>query len=194
MNVFARVAEFLCLGSRVRRQIGFVRTCIQKSDETGGSLVEFAICVPILLMLVTGMMSFGIAINNYMTLNNAVEVGARQLAISRGQVTDPCSTISSTISSASPLLKSSSLGFTFNLNNNTASYTGTTCTAGAASWYRVHRHRFKSRIHAPFRSTARIFCQAALSRPKQRSWSNERPPSSIFPKGSARTNAVRCFR
>lgn len=132
MNVFARVAEFLCLGSRVRRQIGFVRTCIQKSDETGGSLVEFAICVPILLMLVTGMMSFGIAINNYMTLNNAVEVGARQLAISRGQVTDPCSTISSTISSASPLLKSSSLGFTFNLNNNTASYTGTTCTAGAA--------------------------------------------------------------
>jgi Flp pilus assembly protein TadG len=130
MNAMARVAEFLCLGSRVRHQIGLVRSCIQGSDETGGSLVEFAICVPILLMLVTGMMSFGIAINNYMTLNNAVEVGARQLAISRGQVTDPCSTIASTISSASPLLRSASLSYTFTLNGT--AYPGTTCTAGAA--------------------------------------------------------------
>jgi Flp pilus assembly protein TadG len=130
MNAIARVAEFLCLGSRVRHQIGFVRTFIQKSDETGGSLVEFSLCLPVLLMLVTGMMSFGIAINNYMTLSNAVEVGARQLAISRGQVTDPCSTISSTISSASPLLKSASLGYTFTINGT--AYPGTTCTAGAA--------------------------------------------------------------
>jgi Flp pilus assembly protein TadG len=130
MNAMARVAEFLCLGSKARHQIGFVRTCIQKSDETGGSLVEFALCLPVLLILVTGMMSFGIAINNYMTLTNAVEVGARQLAISRGQVTDPCSTISATIGSASPLLKSASLSYTFTLNGT--AYPGTTCTAGAA--------------------------------------------------------------
>jgi Flp pilus assembly protein TadG len=130
MDAIARVAGLLCLGSGSRHQVGFVRTCIQKSDETGGSLVEFALCLPVLLMLVTGMMSFGIAINNYMTLTNAVEVGARQLAISRGQVTDPCSTISATIGSASPLLKSASLSYTFTINGT--SYPGTTCTAGAA--------------------------------------------------------------
>ncbi len=130
MNGIARVTGLLCLGSRSRHQIGFVRTCIQRSDERGSSLVELALCVPILLIIVTGITSFGIALNHYLMLTNAVEIGARQLAISRGQVTDPCSTISTTIGSASPLLKSSSLSYTFILNGT--SYPGTTCTAGAA--------------------------------------------------------------
>lgn len=131
MNAIERVAEFLCLGSRVRNQIGFVQTCIRRSDETGSSLVELAVCIPILLMIVTGMMSFGIALNNYVMLTNAVEIGGRQLAILRGQTTDPCSTVSSTISSASPLLTSANLTYNFTING-TAYSNKTTCTAGAA--------------------------------------------------------------
>jgi Flp pilus assembly protein TadG len=136
MNVLARVAASLCLSSRARHQIGFVRTCINRSEERGSSLVEFALCVPILLMLVTGITSFGIAINNYMTLTNAVEIGGRQLAILRGNTTDPCSDVTTTIAAASTLLKSTNLKYTFNLNGTTytssTTPTSSSCPAGTA--------------------------------------------------------------
>jgi Flp pilus assembly protein TadG len=136
MNALARVAASLCLGSRVRHQIGFVRTCIQRSDERGASLVEFALCVPILLMLVTAITSFGIVLNNYLMLTSAVEVGGRQLSIISGDTLDPCKDVANTIAAASPLLTSSKLKFTFNFNGNAYSNlaypTATTCTAGAA--------------------------------------------------------------
>ena len=127
----ARVTESLCLGSRARYQIGFVRTCIQRSDESGSSLVELALCLPILLMLLTGITSFAFALNNYITLTNSVDIGARQLAILRGQTSDPCSAVSATIGSASPLLNSANINYTFVIGAN--SYPNkTSCTAGAA--------------------------------------------------------------
>jgi Flp pilus assembly protein TadG len=136
MNTFARVAGFFCHGSRVRNQIGFVRTFIQKSDERGSALVELAVCLPILLMIVTGITSFGIALNNDLTLNNAVETGGRQLAILRGNTTDPCSDVTTTIAAASSLLNTAKLAYTFNLNGTTYSSTTTptssSCPAGAA--------------------------------------------------------------
>jgi Flp pilus assembly protein TadG len=130
MNALARVAASLCLGSRVRHQIGSVRTCIQRSDERGSTLIELALCIPILLMIVTGITSIGFALNNYLMLTNSVQIGARQLAILSGQTTDPCLAVSSTISAASPLLRSANLSYTFTINGT--AYTGTTCTAGAA--------------------------------------------------------------
>jgi Flp pilus assembly protein TadG len=130
MNVMTRITELLCLGFRVRNRIGLVRTFIQRSDERGSSLVEMALCLPILLMIVTGIATFSVALNHYIMLTNAVEIGARQLAISRGQLTDPCSTISTTIGNASPLLKPSSISYTFVIDGT--SYPGTTCTLGAA--------------------------------------------------------------
>jgi Flp pilus assembly protein TadG len=130
MKAVARITGLLCLGSRARNQIGLVKTFIQRSDERGSSIVEMALCLPVLLMIVTGIATFGIALNHYIMLTNAVEIGARQLAISRGQLADPCSTISTTIGSASPLLSSASISYTFVLNGT--SYPGKTCTAGAA--------------------------------------------------------------
>jgi Flp pilus assembly protein TadG len=136
MNVLARVFAPLCLGSRARHQIGFVRTCINRSDERGSSLVELALCLPILLMIVTAITSFGIVLNNYLMLTSAVEVGGRQLAIISGDTLDPCKDVANTIAAASPLLKSTNLKFTFNFNgtaySNLAYPTATTCTAGAA--------------------------------------------------------------
>lgn len=52
-------------------------------------MVELAICLPLLLMLLTGMIQFGIALNKYITLNDAVRAGARQLALGRG-LSNPC--------------------------------------------------------------------------------------------------------
>jgi Flp pilus assembly protein TadG len=94
--------------------------------ENGQSLVEFALCLPALLLIVTGIFAFGIAFNNYQMLTNATSVGAQQLAISRGQTTDPCATTVTAVTSAAPLLKSSSLKYSFVLNG--VSYpTATTC-------------------------------------------------------------------
>ena len=69
--------------------------------------------------------------NNYLQLTDGVNIGARQLAISRGQTTDPCSTASAAVISAASLLKSSNL--TFKLTLNGTSYTGTTCSSSSTT-------------------------------------------------------------
>ena len=46
-------------------------------------MVEFAIVLPILLMVVFGIIQFGITFNHYLTLTDAVRAGARQAAVSR---------------------------------------------------------------------------------------------------------------
>ncbi len=51
--------------------------------EDGQGIVEFAFVLPILLALLLGIVQFGIAFNNYLTLNDATRVGARKAAVSR---------------------------------------------------------------------------------------------------------------
>jgi hypothetical protein len=83
------------------------------------------------LLVVTGILTFGLAFNNYVMLTEATSVGARALAISRGQTTDPCATASSAVYAAAPLLASSKLSFTFVLNGTT--YTGASCSSGSST-------------------------------------------------------------
>ena len=46
-------------------------------------MAEFAIVLPILSVLLFGIIQFGIAFNNYVTLTDAVRAGAREAAVSR---------------------------------------------------------------------------------------------------------------
>ena len=48
-------------------------------------MVEMALVLPVLLLVVTGILTFGLAFNNYLLLTEATSVGARTLAISRGK-------------------------------------------------------------------------------------------------------------
>jgi len=57
--------------------------------EDGQALVEFAIVLPLLLILVTGIIQFGLLFNKYITLTDAVRSGAQTLALGRG-LSDPC--------------------------------------------------------------------------------------------------------
>jgi len=94
-------------------------------------LIEFTLVMPILLLTMTGMVSFGLALRNDLVLTNAVNTGAQLLAFSRGQTTDPCATAYTAISGAAPSL-TSGLSLTFVINGST--YTATnTCAAGAAN-------------------------------------------------------------
>ncbi len=99
-----------------------------ENSESGQAMIEFALILPVLLLVVFGITTFGVAMSNYLMLEDATNVGARQLAISRGQTTDPCSTASSAISAAAPNLTRASLGYSFTLNG--VAYSGTSCSSG----------------------------------------------------------------
>lgn len=99
--------------------------------QEGQAMVEMALALPILLLVVTGILTFGLAFNNYLLLTEATSVGARTLAISRGATTDPCATASSAVIAAAPLLAPANLSFTFVLNGT--SYTGTSCSSGSST-------------------------------------------------------------
>lgn len=51
-------------------------------------MVEFTIVLPILLLLLLGILQFGVVFNNYITLTDAVRAGARQASVGRS-VSDP---------------------------------------------------------------------------------------------------------
>jgi Flp pilus assembly protein TadG len=105
-------------------------------DDDGQTSIELALCLPILLLVVTGITTFAVALNNYQALVTATSVGAQQLAISRGSTTDPCSTASAAVIAAIPGNITQS-NLTFKVVMNGMSYTGTSCsssttTSGAA--------------------------------------------------------------
>jgi Flp pilus assembly protein TadG len=100
-------------------------------DEEGQAMVEMALALPVLLLVLTGILTFGLAFNNYVLLTEATSIGARTLAISRGATTDPCATASSAVIAAAPLLTPASLSFSFVLNGS--SYTGTSCSSGSST-------------------------------------------------------------
>jgi Flp pilus assembly protein TadG len=104
---------------------------IRASREEGSALVEMAIVIPMLMLIVTALFAFGIGLNNYLELTDAVSIAARQMAISRGQTTDPCAQAVTTIEHAAPQLKPASLTFSFVLNGT--SYSGTSCSSGTTT-------------------------------------------------------------
>ena len=108
-----------------------IRKPLETGSEEGSSLIEFAVCLPVLMLILTGIFAFGIALNNYLMLTNATCIGAQQLSNSRGQTTDPCATTVSAVTAASPLLKSANLTYAYVLNG--ASYSGTSCSSASTT-------------------------------------------------------------
>jgi Flp pilus assembly protein TadG len=62
-------------------------------------MVEFAIVLPVLLLLVLGLMQFGIAYFHHLTVTDAVRAGARQAAVSR-ELPDPAGTAEARVRAA----------------------------------------------------------------------------------------------
>lgn len=52
-------------------------------SERGQAYVEFALILPILLLIVMGIIQFGTVFRTYITLTDATRVGGRQAAVSR---------------------------------------------------------------------------------------------------------------
>lgn len=105
--------------------------------QDGGALVEFALIAPLMLCLLTGIFGLGFALCFYLQLNNAVDVGARTVAVIRatnsdGTTPDPCAAAYTAITNAAPTLDKTKIKLSFNLNG-TPYNNVTSCNGGAAN-------------------------------------------------------------
>lgn len=116
--------------SRSRGRLSLALLC---RGERGSALVEFALILPMMLMLTTGLLVFGVAMNNYLQLTNAVSIGARALAVDAGTTAgaDPCAAGVTAIENAAPALTPGNLTFTFTLNGT--AYPQVSCNTTAAA-------------------------------------------------------------
>lgn len=76
--------------------------------QRGQTMTEFALVLPLLALLLFGVIQFGIAFNNYITLTDAVRAGARKGAVAR-HLTDPEGSVDTAVRAAATDLKSSDL-------------------------------------------------------------------------------------
>jgi Flp pilus assembly protein TadG len=60
-----------------------MRKRVAINSERCQTMTEFALVLPLLVMLLFGIIQFGITFNNYITLTDAVRAGARQGSVSR---------------------------------------------------------------------------------------------------------------
>ena len=109
------------------------------AGERGLQLVEFAVTLPITLLIFTGLLSFGVYLNKSIEMTNSTSLAGQNLAISRDATTDPCATFVSAFQSVSPFLSPTDLSYTFSFNTNTTppatgSYTGANCAAAATPY------------------------------------------------------------
>jgi Flp pilus assembly protein TadG len=72
-------------------------------------MVEFALVLPVLLLVLFGIIQFGIAYNHYLTVTDAARVGARKAAVSRTSP-DPVGAAVQAARSSAPDLDQSQLG------------------------------------------------------------------------------------
>jgi Flp pilus assembly protein TadG len=97
--------------------------------DQGGAMVEFALCLPIMMLMITGIYSVGNLLQQDMQLTDSVNVGAMDIAIngsSLGSTGDPCSRVSTDITNSSPFLNSANMSFSYVFNGT--SYSGTSCS------------------------------------------------------------------
>jgi Flp pilus assembly protein TadG len=84
---------------------------LRRKGEQGQAMVEFALVLPLLLVLIVGIVQFGILFHNYVTLTDAVRAGARQAAVSR-TLGDPQGATKSRVKQSAAGLDASKLDIT----------------------------------------------------------------------------------
>lgn len=108
-----------------------------RAGSEGQSLVEFALVLPILLMVLTGIFMIGVIMLNYQTLTQAVNQGGMALQQLPGMTgsSDPCSAVATTINTSAANLNTSSIQLTVQMGSYTSptqSASAATCAGGAS--------------------------------------------------------------
>ncbi len=84
-------------------------------DDRGSAVIEMVAVTPLLLLMVLGIMQFGIAMNNNLMVTDAVRAGARALSTTRGNA-DPCTTAGTKLRAAAAGLNLTRLSTTLTVN------------------------------------------------------------------------------
>ncbi|MGA9586625.1 MAG: TadE/TadG family type IV pilus assembly protein [Terracidiphilus sp.] len=101
--------------------------------EEGSALVEMALVLPILLLILTGIFTFSVALNQKLTMTEALNVAGRAIATDAGD-TNPCQTASNALYAAAPLLKPSSFTVKYTLTpvgGSAVPYNSASCPGSA---------------------------------------------------------------
>lgn len=120
------------LGRGGSRTPSFIARLLEGSGSSteGGALVEMAVVLPLLMVVMTGIFSFSIALYQKLQLAEAVGNAGRLLAVDRGAV-DPCQDATNAIYAAAPGLQQGNLTITYSLDG--ANYgSGVTSCPGAS--------------------------------------------------------------
>ncbi len=88
-------------------------------------MTEFALVLPIMVVLLFGLIQFGIAFNNYVTVTDAARAGARVAAVSR-QASNPVGSCTSAVLAAAGNLNQNDPGFKVKCTYDPSMQPGTT--------------------------------------------------------------------
>jgi Flp pilus assembly protein TadG len=83
----------------------------QKHNDRGQAIVEFALVLPVFLLLVLGIVQFGRLYSNNETITNATRAGARVAAVSR-TASDPVGATIQAVKNSAPNLDPSQVSVT----------------------------------------------------------------------------------
>jgi Flp pilus assembly protein TadG len=123
--------------ARARKRVTRLR------GEEGSAWLEFAITLPLLMTVLTGMASFAMAFYSLQQLGNATSGAVQQVAEDQGLITDPCATALTSVTGALSGWTAGNFSYTMVITDSTGtthtyssttsgSSTSFTCTAGAA--------------------------------------------------------------
>ena len=115
------------------------QTVARLRGERGSAMIEFALVFPVMMIVVFGLFSMGLMLNQYLELTDAVAVGGQYLADLRSNTSNPCSDTTTVIENAAPMLTAASMNFSYTITSGSGNSTTlnsfpntTTCAAGAA--------------------------------------------------------------
>jgi Flp pilus assembly protein TadG len=97
-----------------------------REEQHGSSLIEFALCLPVMLLVMTGIFSMAMAFNQQEQLTQAVGAGGQYLQQIRTSTTDPCKDTYNAITGAAPNLTAANI--TLAVTMGTTTVTAKTCS------------------------------------------------------------------
>ena len=119
-----RMAMPLVRGKKVRRRF---------KGEEGAALVEIAVALPLMLLVLTGAVSFSLAFYNLQQLQNAVTAAGQALGATAGVAANPCAQVVSQVEATLPGWTAANLTYTVVITNAAGSTTTYGPTAGSLS-------------------------------------------------------------
>lgn len=104
--------------------------------EDGQAAAEMALVLPIMLMVILGIVQFGIAFNNYITLTDATRAGARKASVARFSG-DFGAAATALVKSDASSLDQTKLGVTVGITSGNWSTPGSTVSVTATYPYSI---------------------------------------------------------